>query len=295
MALARSYLFAPGSDARLVARVFEAGSDAVVLDLEDAVPAAQKAAARERVAAAVAAREPASRPALFVRINAVAGSLWRADLAAVAGAALAGVRLPKVESADEVRWADAELGRLEAERGLPSGSIELFCTIESARGLLAAPEIAAASPRVRNLGFGAADYALDVGADPGDEQATLFARSLIVAASRAALLDPPVAPAYTRLDDEPGLRLSCEAARRLGFFGRSCLHPRQLAPVHEAFTPSGEELARARRVLAAYDRAAAAGSGSLALEDGEFVDAAVARRARRLIELAESVQEGTTH
>lgn len=292
MALLRSYLYAPGNDERLLGKVFTAGADAVVLDLEDAVPAGEKERARRLVGAAVRERPLGGRPALFVRINASTGPEWRADLAAVLGPAVAGIRLPKVESPDAVWRADAELTRLERRLGLRAGSVELSCTIESARGALQAAAIAAAAPRVRNLGFGAADFTQDIGAEPDDaESETLHARSLLVLASRAAGLDPPVASVHRKLADEDGLRRSSEAARRLGFFGRSCIHPRQLAIVHAAFAPRAEETARARALVDAYASAVAGGRGALLLDDGQFVDAAVVRRAEKLLELAGLARE----
>lgn len=290
MSLLRSYLFAPGNSERLLGKVMDAGADAVVLDLEDAVPASEKARARQLVRAAVEERAGSASPAVFVRINAVDTPEWRVDLDAVICSALAGIRLPKVESAEQARAADAEIARLERERGLAAGGLELACTIETARGVLHAPAIAAACPRLRNLCFGAADFTHDVGAEPGkDEAETLFARSQLVVASRAAGIDPPVAAAYIDLPDVEGLRRSSEAARRLGFFGRTCLHPRQIAVVHAAFTPPPEAVERARRIAAAHDRAVKTGTGAVALEDGSFIDLAVARRARKLLALAEQV------
>jgi len=292
MALLRSYLFAPGNDERLLAKVFDAGADGVVLDLEDAVPAGETGRARQLMAAALRARPQGGRPAVFVRINSTTGSAWREDLAAVLCPALAGVRLPKVESPDAVWRADAEIARLERRLGLSPGCVELSCTIETARGVLQAAAIAAAAPRVRNLGFGAADFTQDVGADPdGDETETLHARSLLVVASRAAGLDPPVASVHTQLADEEGLRRTSEAARRLGFYGRSCVHPRQLAIVHQAFAPRALEVERARGIVDAYAAAAGGGKGVVVLAGGQFVDAAVARRAKKILEIAGLAQE----
>jgi citrate lyase subunit beta/citryl-CoA lyase len=287
MALLRSYLFAPGHDEKLLGKVFVAGADAVVLDLEDAVPPAEKARARERVRRALGGRAPGSRPPAWVRINALDSEHWREDVDAAVGPALAGVRVPKVESVAALRLLDEALARAEAARGLRGGSVAVACTIESAAGVLAARELAGA-PRVRHLTFGAADFAADVGADPGPpELETLAVRSHLVIASRAAGIDPPVAPVFTRLDDEEGLRRSTEAARRLGFFGRSVIHPRQIAVVHEVFTPRPEEVRRAEELVKALE----SGGGATTAPDGHFVDAAVARRARAILELARSLAD----
>lgn len=287
--LLRSYLFAPGNNEKLLSKLFEAGADAVVLDLEDGVPRAEKGRARELVRRALEGRAPGARPLVFVRVNGVETGHWREDVAAVVAPALAGVRVPKAESADQMRQVDEALTRAEKDRGLPAGGIAIACTIETAAGVLAARELARA-PRVRHFTFGAADFAADVGADPGPEELeTLHARSHLVAVSRAAGIDPPVASVFTHLDDQDGLRQSTEGARRLGFFGRSVIHPKQIAVVHEVFTPRPEEVRRAEELLKALDEAVAAGSGAVATEDGQFMDAAVARRARAILALARSL------
>jgi citrate lyase subunit beta/citryl-CoA lyase len=288
-ALARSYLFAPADRERLLRKVFESGADAVVLDLEDAVPAPEKARARSLVQAALGARQGASGPAVWVRINGLESEYWRQDLAVVAPG-LTGLRVPKAESAAELGRLTAALAEAERQAGLEPGRVRVTLTIESARGLLAAAEIAEL-PRVDRLAFGAADYLADVGADPAAEaRATLWARSFLVAVSRAAGLAPPIAPVWTGLEDEEGLRASTLECRQLGFFGRSCIHPRQLAVVHELFTPSAEEIERARHLLAGHSVAERAGRGVSVAADGQFVDAAVVRRARGLIDLAEALE-----
>ena len=261
----RSYLFAPGHNPKLLARVFEAGADAVMLDLEDAVPSDAKETARRGVADALA-RHPA-----WVRVNAARTALCEADLTAVAGAAY-GIRIPKVESAEDVAWV------AERAPGKP-----LICAIESARGVLAAAEIAAV-PGVRHLAMGGVDLARDLNATSGNLQ-TLYVRSHLVIASRAADIEPPIDSVYAQLDDEAGLREQAEFARSLGFFGKSAIHPRQLPVLHQVFTPTAPEITWAREVLAAFD---AAGGAALRLPSGEFVDLPVAERARRTLQLAGS-------
>ena len=259
----RSYLFAPGHNEKLLGQVFDAGADAVMLDLEDAVPPHAKAQARSMVADVLADRSA------WVRINAIGTELAAADLDSVAGLA-AGIRIPKVESADDVRWVRDR-----------TPDTPLICAIESARGILAAQEVASA-PGVRHLSLGGIDLRRDLGATDGNLQ-TLYARSHLVVVSRAAGLDPPIDGVYARLDDEAGLRAQAEFARSLGFFGKSAIHPRQLPILHDVFTPSAGELEWAHTVLNAFD--AAAGE-AVKLPDGEFVDLPVADRARRLLQLA---------
>lgn len=259
----RSYLFAPGHNEKLLGRVFDAGADAVMLDLEDAVPPRAKEQARAMVADVLADRSA------WVRINAVGTDLAAADLAAVGGLAT-GIRVPKVESGADVRWVH------ERAPALP-----LICAIESARGMLAALEIASV-PGVRHLSLGGVDLRRDLGASDGNLQ-TLYARSHLVVVSRAAGLDPPIDSVYARLDDEAGLRAETEFARSLGFFGKSAIHPRQLPILHDVFTPSVDEIDWAQAVLDAFDTA---GGDAVKLSDGEFVDLPVANRARRLLELS---------
>jgi citrate lyase subunit beta/citryl-CoA lyase len=295
MAFLRSFLFAPGSREDLLGKVFDAGADAVVLDLEDAVPQDQKLRARELVAAAIDRRASPPGPAVFVRINSVGTALWEADLAAAVRRGVSGIRLPKVEYAADVQHADRMLGMLELQRGLAPGTIELALTLESARGIESSTALAEASGRVRNLCFGAADFVADVGAESSpSESETLYARSRMVISSRLAGLDPPIAAAFTSLHDDEGLRESCEASRRLGFFGRSCLHPRQVPVVNTAFEPRPEDLDRARRIVGAWQQAANAGLATVKTADGWFVDPATLRQARALLSLASRFREGGT-
>ena len=251
--------------------MFGAGADAVMLDLEDAVPPDAKAAARRLVAQALI-----DHPA-WVRVNAARTNWCEADLEAVAQLAF-GIRIPKTESADDVEWV---IDRIPA--GTP-----LICAIESARGVLAAPAIAAV-PGVRHLAMGGVDLQRDLNAGNGNLQ-TLYVRSHLVLASRAAGIAPPIDSVYPHLNDPTGLREQAQFARSLGFFGKSAIHPRQLDVLHDVFSPSGDELSWAREVLAAFD---AAGGEALCLPSGEFVDLPVVERARRLLELAAATPSNT--
>jgi len=259
----RSYLFAPGHNAKLLAKVFDAGADAVMLDLEDAVPPEAKSRARAMVAQVCAERTA------WVRTNAVGTATCEADLDAVAGLA-AGLRIPKVETADEVQWV--------TER---APNTPLICAIETARGVLAAAEIATVNG-VRHLSMGGVDLRRDLNAGDGNLQ-TLHVRSHLVVVSRAAGLAPPIDSVHPHLGDDAGLREQAAFARSLGFFGKSAIHPRQLPILHEVFTPSEDELTWARQVLEAF---ATSGGDAVQLAGGEFVDAPVAERAQRTLSLA---------
>jgi citrate lyase subunit beta/citryl-CoA lyase len=216
------------------------------------------------VAAALA--DPPAPARAWVRVNAARTDLCAADLDAVAELAH-GIRIPKAESPDDVAWVAARAP------GTP-----IICAIESARGLLAAAEIAAA-PGVAHLAMGGVDLQHDLATD-GSNPATLYARSHLVVCSRAARIGPPIDSVFPHLGGDDELRAQAEFARSLGFFGKSAIHPRQLPILHAVFTPTERELAWAREVVTAF---AAADGAAVALPDGEFVDLPVAQRAERFL------------
>ncbi len=294
----RSWLFAPGNVPRFLDRVFGSDADAAVLDLEDAVPVAEKDRARALVAETLERRavNPATRTLSFVRVNGCRSRELEADLATVIRRGLDGLRVPKVESAEEIVELDARLCDAERSAGLDVGWLPFVCGIESAAGIMAAAAIADASPRVLALSFGAADFAADVGAREGPDRAeTLAARSVLVLASRTAGIRPPVDSVHVMLDDEAGLERTTHAGRDLGFFGRGAIHPRQVQVINAVYTPDAATLARARAIIAAAEEAAALGSGSLRLADGTFVDLAIVRRAHLVVRLAETLGGATTY
>ncbi|HEX6194287.1 MAG TPA: CoA ester lyase [Jiangellaceae bacterium] len=273
--LHRSWLYVPGNRPDRFASSAASGADAVVIDLEDAVPPGAKDEAREAAAAHVACGDAVP---LYVRINHPATSLARADVTAITsgGARPAGIRLPKVEDPEQVR---AVAGWLQSS----ASDVGLFCLIESALGVERAFEIARAHKQVAGLMLGEADLAADLGT--ADDDGLQYARSRCVVAARAAGLPPPVQAAFTNVDDLDGLRVSCERGRRLGFLGRSAIHPRQVPVINAAYTPAADEVARARELLDAADRHA---GEAFVLPDGRFVDPAVTERARRVVELADA-------
>ncbi|HEX3689746.1 MAG TPA: CoA ester lyase [Solirubrobacteraceae bacterium] len=282
----RSYLYAPGSNPRVMEKALCAGADAVILDLEDSVAPEDKLAARgqvEAVIARVGASGAGGLAELHVRVNHGPDGPDLDDVAAVTGPGLTGIRLPKIGSAAEVRAVADALDSLEDIGGMVPGTVRLYLSIETGAAALAAAELAAA-PRVARLVFGATDFLADIGS-PGttDGPATALARGMLVLASRAAGIGAPVDCVHTALDDEHGLRRGARAARELGFFGKSVIHPRQIPAVHAVFTPSDEEVSAARRVLA---HAEAHGAGATRL-DGELIDAAVVARARRLVAMTD--------
>jgi citrate lyase subunit beta / citryl-CoA lyase len=275
----RSYLYVPGCDPRRIEKALGSEADAVVLDLEDAVAPSRKEQARETVAEFL--RSKHEKP-VFVRINAPGSKLADEDVEAVAGPHLAGLRLPKSESAETVCRVAARLETLDCKA-------RIQCLIESALGLELAFEIGRAHERVAGLSLGEADLAADLSVH--DEAGLLYARSRVVVASRAAGLPGPVQSVYTNIRDPEGLRRSTEEGKNMGFVGRSAIHPAQLSAINEVFTPTDEEVAEAEDLLERLETSAGAGTGAFALEDGRFVDEAVVESARSVLALARRSSE----
>jgi citrate lyase subunit beta/citryl-CoA lyase len=276
----RSFLFAPGNHARRVEKALTLDADAVILDLEDAVATAEKPAARDAVVSAFARPR---RGLLYVRVNAVDTEFCYGDLVAIARAGLDGIILPKVESAAGLATIDWLLAQLERERGLAPGGIDLIPIIETAAGLDRLGAILASGTRVRRVAFGAGDFTLDVNMVWSRGESELApARAAIVTASRAAGIEAPLDTVWVDLTDPEGLEASARAALGLGFQGKMCIHPDQIAIVNRVFTPGDEEIAFAERVAAAFAKAEAEGSAAIQL-DGKFIDYPIVYRAQRVL------------
>lgn len=274
--LPRSYLYVPGNAPDKLGKALARGADALIVDLEDAVPPDGRDAARRAVAAWLRSGLDTGGAELWVRVN--GGAAGEQDVRALAGLpALTGLVLAKTEDAAHV----AAVAGLLA--GLGDVTTALMPLLETAGAILDVRDIARA-PRVHRLQIGEVDLAADAGLDPGPDEAELaFARSMVVMASAAAGLHPPVGPVSAITADPAALAESTERVRRQGFAGRACIHPAQLPVVHEVFTPSAPEVARAADVLARYEAAAGAGSGVALDAEGRLIDAAVIRLARRTL------------
>ncbi|MGW3616212.1 HpcH/HpaI aldolase/citrate lyase family protein [Micromonospora arida] len=278
----RSYLYVPGDAPDKLAKAAGRGADAVIVDLEDAVPQAGKDAARSAVAAFLRSAPPGV--AWWVRIN--PGRLGHVDAATVVGPGLAGLCVAKAESAAELVALDEVLGAAESAAGSPVGTTPVVPLLESAAAVVAVLDIARA-PRVRRLQLGEADLRADLGVTLGpDERELLFVRSQVVLASAAVGIEPPVGPVSTDFRDLVALRESTTALRRLGFVGRACIHPAQVAVVNEVFTPAPDEVATAADLVARFDAAVRDGVAVCLDAQGRLVDEAVVRSARRLLALA---------
>ena len=263
----RTYLFVPGNRPDRFRKALVSGADAVVLDLEDAVAADAKDAAREAVRAWAADATPADRARAVVRTNDLGSPHAARDLAAAADAGLTTVMLPKAESADDV-----------ATLRSAAPDVVVLALVESARGLAAAEEIAAA-PGVVRLVFGTLDYALDLDLELEDASDGLsYAAGRLAVASRCAGLATPVGGVTPQLDDEPRLLADLAWSRRHGFGAKLCIHPAQVAAIHAALAPTTQAIERARRVLEAD-----AGSPGAAQLDGRMIDRPVVLAARRTL------------
>lgn len=269
----RSWLYVPGHRPERVSKALASGADAVVIDLEDAVPRDQKDAARATAAGVAAERATyLEGPRLWVRVNDPAGPWGEADIDAFTGLNLDGLRLPRSE--------DPEVVREVAERtGLP-----LQLLLETAAGLARAVELASAHPGVAGLGLGEADLSADLRVT--SDEGLSWARGWVVVAARSAGLPSPVQSVFTDVADLAGLRASSEQGRATGFVGRSVVHPRQIPVVHEVFTPTAAQVESAQAVLRTAEQAKAQGEVAVLDAAGRFIDPAVVERARIVLDLA---------
>lgn len=286
--LLRSLLFAPANEPRKIRKLSGSGADAVVLDLEDAVARDQKAAARSLARAAL--REIAG-PLRCVRVNAFETGLTTGDVAAVVCAELDVIVLPKTEAAVDLRRLDGLLDAAEAAAGLARGTVRLIPLIETCEGVAAGAGIARASSRTLALAFGSGDLGRDLALPTirGDLSAALaYGRGKIVYDARAAGLPPPLDGPYLNVRDQAGLEVDCLAAAALGHGGKVCIHPDQVAVANRVFAPASDEVAFARKVIAAFTAAEASGSAAIAL-DGVFIDYPILIKAQSIIDLAETI------
>ena len=295
MSLNRSFLFAPGNHPRRVEKALALGADAVILDLEDAVATADKAAARKPVAEAL---KGPRRGRGYVRTNAPSSPFCYQDLVETLHGKVDGVVLPKVESAADLHAIDWLMAALEREHGIAEGSIDLIPLVETAAGVARVDRILQARSlrpyrapwRVKRVAFGAGDYSLDVGLVPSHEEPELAeARARVVLASRAAGMEGPLDSPWFHLRDMEGYRRAVERSRRGGFQGRLCVHPDQVPVANELFTPSADEVARAERIVAAFSQAEAKGAAAVEV-DGQMVDYPIVHRAQALLETMRAIR-----
>ena len=286
----RTALFAPGSKDRVMGKALESGADAVIFDLEDSVALAAKSEARKLVAAqidAVAASGKSAR-GIFVRTNGSATGMLDEDLAAVVRPGLNAIFLPKAETVDEVKACAALLDKCEAARGMKPGSVEICLMIESALGVYNCYQLIKASPRVTATCIGSArdgDLQTDLGCAWSIEGTELlYAKSKVLNDTRAAGA-VPLDGVYSDIADEAGLIRDSTLSARLGFVGRTPIHPKQIAPIRQAYAVPEAEVIYYTRVVTEFAAAEKTGVAAITI-DGKLVDYAMYSRAKRVLALA---------
>ncbi len=278
-------MFVPGNNPGMMADAHIYGPDSIMLDLEDSVTLAEKDAARLLVYHALQSVDY-GQTEMVVRINPLSTPFGRKDIEAVVRAGVHVIRMPKTETADEVREVEAEIERVEERLGC-LGRTQIMAAIESALGVVNAYDIATASKRMMGIALGAEDYCANLKtqrSQTGDE--LRLARETIVVAARAAGIDA-LDTVYSNLNDMEAFRAEVEFIKTLGFDGKSIINPRQIEVVNEVFAPKEKDIQKARTILAAIREAEARGSGVVAV-NGKMVDRPVVIRAQRTIELAKA-------
>jgi citrate lyase subunit beta/citryl-CoA lyase len=280
----RSPLFVPGNKASMLERALTVAPDALVPDMEDSVPAAEKANARETTAKLLPRLAASGRP-VIPRVNALDTEWIEADLEAVVGAHIFGISVGKVRGAGDIAAISQVIGKLEARAGLRVGTVHLVPWIETAEAIVNVAQICRASERIVAVAFGGEDFTNDMGVERLEDEAQIsYARQALCVAARSAhvlALDTP----YFKLRNLDGLRDNALKAKSIGFKGKFAIHPEQIDVLNDCFSPSAQEIAHAERVVAAFEEAERRGRASTSL-DGWVIDVPVVKRARALLELA---------
>jgi citrate lyase subunit beta/citryl-CoA lyase len=280
MKLRRSMLFMPGANSAMLSTAYVFRPDSIMFDLEDSVALREKDAARILVFHAL--QHPVYRDIeKVVRINPLDTPFGMDDLQAAVRGGADIVRLPKTDTAEDVRQLEAEVERIERACGRAVGSTLLMAAIESASGVVNAVAIATASPRMMGIALAGFDYVMDMQTERGDGTELFYARCAVLHAARMAKIDA-FDVVFGDVNDEAGFMKEVELIRRLGFNGKSLINPRQIELLHNAYAPSEEEVDHAERVVAAADKALREGLGVIAL-NGKMIDAPIVNHARRVI------------
>ena len=288
MELYRSFIFVPGNRENMLERARSFKADVIMVDLEDSVPPGEKATARDMAKDWVPALQREGHR-VMVRVNSLDTGLTRVELETLVSPELYGISLGKVESKWNIQDVDRMLRPIEPLAGVEPGSTKIVAWAETASALVDARDIAASSPRVIALAFGAEDFTNDMGierSDAGDE--VQVPRSLVPVAARAAnvaSLDSP----FVAFQDPGALRADSQKARQMGYTGKHAIHPSQIDIINEVFSPAPDEVAYARRIVEAWNKAQSEGRGSLAM-DGRMVDVPVVKRAQNLLAFADAIE-----
>lgn len=284
MGARRALLYTPGDEMTKIRKAATLGVDCVCMDLEDGVAANHKKIARETIAEALE-RIDFTQSERLVRINPVGSSLVDEDLSIILPAKPDGIVIPKVESREQISWVSEKILKVEKEQGWTIGEIVVIAIVETALSIVNLKDIATSDSRLNALIFGAEDLAASIGAHRSQSGWEIFhARSAVVTHAAAFSLQA-IDMVYIDFNDTEGLLVQATQGAHLGYDGKQVIHPNQVDPVQEAFTPSDEEISAARDIIGAYESHQVKGKGAFAM-DGRMIDAPLVKSARAVLERA---------
>lgn len=282
----RALLYMPGDDRRKIEKATTLGVDSICMDMEDGVAANKKADARTVIALAMKELDFGNSERC-IRINSIGSGIEKRDLVAALATNPDAIVVPKIETAEQVKWVSEHIEGYELSSKLNIGSIRLLIGVETAKGILNLREIAEADKRLEAIIFGAEDYAASVGATRTKEATeVLYARSAVVTACAANDLQA-IDMVYIDFRDLEGLRVEAEQGAGLGFSGKQVIHPNQVVPVQEAFTPSDSAIEYAKRIVESFKSSQKEGKGAYAL-DGKMIDMPLLKNAQKVLERAKA-------
>ncbi|MDQ3005950.1 MAG: CoA ester lyase [Chloroflexota bacterium] len=285
----RALLYMPGDDRRKIEKATTLGVDSICMDMEDGVSANKKAEARTVIALAMKDLDFGISERC-IRINSIGSGIEKRDLVAALATNPDAIVVPKIESADQVKWVSERIESYELSSNLNIGAIRLLIGVETAKGILNLKEIAEADKRLEAIIFGAEDYAASVGATRTKEATeVLYARSAVVTACAANDLQA-IDMVYIDFRDLEGLRVEAEQGAGFGFSGKQVIHPNQVVPVQEAFTPSAEAIEYAKRIVESFESSQKEGKGAYAL-DGKMIDMPLLKNAQKVLARAKAAKK----
>ncbi len=277
----------PGNNPNMMADCMIYGADTILLDLEDSVSLSEKDAARYLVKYALRYLDFGNTE-VAVRINGMDTPYWQEDIKKIIPEKPDMIRLPKAETKEQIKRLDEEISMIEERSGIKVGNTKIMVSIESAKGLKNAYDIATASPRMAAIAIGGEDFTADLGVKRTREgNELLVARGELVLAAKAAKVDV-IDSVFSNVDDEEGLRMETERAKAMGFTGKSVINPRQIPIVHDVFKPTQEEIEEAIKITGAIEEARKKGSGVISL-NGKMIDKPIVEKAQRVLELAKTL------
>ena len=279
----RSWLFVPGNQEKHLSKVKDLKADAIIYDLEDAVPDKNKSAARIKVKETI---KNTSEQINYVRVNDLNTPYFMDDLNGIIVENLSGIVIPKVDHREDIIIADYFLGQLEEKYNFQKNTFSIIPLIETALGIQNIQEIASASERIMCLCFGGEDFMLDLNVNSNGQQLELlYARSKMVIASRAAGIEAPIDTVYTNFRDDKGLKTAAQSGKQFGFQGKLIIHPQQIDIVNAVFSPTAVEIEEAEKIVELYQQSLERGEGAVQLA-GKMIDVPVAERARKILSYA---------